>query len=189
MPMKTLITVLLLGASLLGAGCSSNKAEEAFKLSPRSLKERQIESRRFDGIEQTRLLIACQALLQDMGFHTDEAESKVGLIVASADREAGSTGEVIGNLLLSNTPLISMLAMPFIKPNTWDKTQRVRASLIVTEIGTKAANTYIVRVTFQRLVWDNHEQLAKQEWLGDPALYQDFFSRLSKSVFLEAHEI
>jgi hypothetical protein len=187
--MKTPIILLLVAVSLIEAGCSSNKAEEAFALSPRSLKERQIESRRFEGIDQTRLMIACQALLQDMGFHTDEAESKVGLIVASVDREAGSTGEVIGNVLLSNTPIINILAMPFIKPNTWEKTQRVRASLIVTEIGTKAANTYIVRVTFQRLVWDNHEHLAKQEWLGDPALYQDFFNRLSKSVFLEAHEI
>jgi hypothetical protein len=188
--MKTPIVALVLGASLIVAGCSSNQAEEAFKLSPRSLKERQIESRRFEGTDQVKLLIACQALLQDMGFHTDESESKLGLIVASADREAGSTGEVVGSLLLSNLPVINMFQPLFgKKPNTWDDRQKVRASLVVSEVAPAGSGNYIVRVTFQRIVWDNHQQLSKQEWLGQPELYQDFFSRLSKSIFLKANEI
>jgi hypothetical protein len=189
--MKTPVPVLILvGVGLVAAGCANHSAEEAFQLSPRSPAERRIESRRFEGTDQTKLLIACQALLQDMGFHTDESESKLGLLVASADREAGSTGEVIGSLLWSNMPVLNVLQPLFgKKPNTWDDRQKVRASVVVSEVGSGSSGTYIVRVTFQRIVWDNHERLSKQEWLGQPELYQDFFSRLSKSIFLKANEI
>jgi hypothetical protein len=190
--MKPWALICLLAGSLVLAGCASNKtAAQAFELSPRSLKERQIESRRFEGTDQTRLLVACQALLQDMGFHTEESESKLGLLVASADREAGSTGEVIGSILLSHTPLVNVVAAVFSgkKPDTWDDRQKIRASLVVSEATSAGAGTYVVRVTFQRIVWDNHQQVSKQEWLGQPELYQDFFSRLSKAVFLQAQDI
>jgi hypothetical protein len=182
------MAVLALSATL--AGCASSRAEQAFELSPRSLKERQIESRRFDGTDSARLLVACQALLQDMGFHTDESESRLGLLVASADRSAVSAGQVASSILMSVTPLVSSLqALWGRKPMTWDENQRVRASLIVTESTPAGAGTFVVRVTFQRIVWDNHQKLSHQEWLGEPELYQDFFSRLSRSVFLEAHEL
>lgn len=187
--MKALTVLFLLGVSLLASGCSTPNAAEAFALSPRSLKERQIESRRFDGIDQTKLLIACQALLQDMGFHTDESESKLGLLVASVDRSAFRTGQMAGSILLSIGPIGSIAQLFGRKPMTWDENQRVRASVVVSEMGAGGSGVYIVRVTFQRIVWDNHEQLAKEEWLSDPLLYQDFFNRLSKSVFLEAQEI
>ena len=189
--MKTPIILLLLSSvSVFAAGCSSNKAEEAFALSPRSFKERQIESRRFEGTEQVKLMVACQALLQDMGFHVDESESKLGLLVASADREAGSTGEVIGSILWSHMPVFNMFQPLFgKKPDTWDDIQRVRASLVVSEAAPVGSRNYLVRVTFQRIVWDNHQRVSKQEWLSQPELYQDFFSRLSKSVFLKANEI
>jgi hypothetical protein len=189
---RMLVLAAPLAACLALGGCATDKAAmQAFELSPRSLKERQIESRRFEGTDQTRLLVACQALLQDMGFHTEESESKLGLLVASADREAGSTGEVIGSILLSHTPLVNVVAAMVTgkQPDTWDTRQKVRASLVVSEAPSAGPGAYIVRVTFQRIIWDNHQKLSKQEWLGQPELYQDFFNRLSKAVFLEAQQI
>jgi len=46
-----------------------------------------------------------------------------------------------------------------------------------------------VRVTFQRIVWDEQGRVSRSESLEDPELYQEFFFKLSKAVFLEAHGI
>ncbi len=47
----------------------------------------------------------------------------------------------------------------------------------------------IVRVTFQRIVFDTAGQVTRAEQINDPAIYREFYDKLSKSVFLEAHEI
>ena len=44
-------------------------------------------------------------------------------------------------------------------------------------------------MNFQSVVWNDKEAITKREALLDAELYQQFFERLSKSVFLEAHEI
>ena len=46
-----------------------------------------------------------------------------------------------------------------------------------------------VRVTFQRLVWNDQGVLYKLERLDTPELYTEFYEKLSKSLFLEAQEI
>lgn len=47
----------------------------------------------------------------------------------------------------------------------------------------------IVRVTFQRVIVDTQGRVTKAEQIKDPTIYQQFFEKLSKSIFLEAHEI
>ena len=47
----------------------------------------------------------------------------------------------------------------------------------------------IVRVTFQRIIFNDRGFVSRAEQIKDPELYQKFYEKLSKAVFLEAHEI
>lgn len=46
-----------------------------------------------------------------------------------------------------------------------------------------------VRVTFQRLILNTAGQITSAQQINDVEVYQDFFDKLSKAVFLEAHAI
>ncbi|NDV20990.1 hypothetical protein GO013_16385 [Pseudodesulfovibrio sp. JC047] len=46
-----------------------------------------------------------------------------------------------------------------------------------------------VRVTFQRVIFNQLGQVNSQHQINDPAVYQEFFEKLSKSLFLEANQI
>ncbi len=47
----------------------------------------------------------------------------------------------------------------------------------------------LVRATFQRMVWNMAGQMSRIETLKEPDLYEGFFDKLSKSVFLEEQKI
>lgn len=46
-----------------------------------------------------------------------------------------------------------------------------------------------LRVTFQRLIFNTKRQITRRESIKDDKIYHEFFTKLSKSVFLEAHNI
>ena len=177
MTTRNCIVVLFLVALL--AGCQATVPATALKLPPESLQERQLQTRRFDGISEADLLAACAGVLQDLGFNLDEAEAPLGLIVASKNRSAMNHSTAAVKRLLDIFLDIEMEI---------DDEQRIRASL-VTKAVPNVSDSYQVRVTFQRIVWTTENEISKREELDDPELYQQFFDRLSKSVFLEAHSI
>ena len=173
------LAVTVLVATLGLAACEDTIPKEALQLTKESLEERQAQTRRFDTGDEAELLSASAAVLQDLGFTLDESETKLGLIVASKDRDATETGQVVGAIIVA---LLTGAVMPI------DETQKIRVSLITRPIGENATRT-AVRITFQRIVWNTQGKISKLEPLTDPKLYQEFFAKLSKSVFLEAHEI
>jgi hypothetical protein len=125
------------------------------------------------------LLAAGAAILQDLGFTLDASESRLGVLVASKDRSAVEAGQVFFSLLVA---AFSGAAVP------WDAKQKIRASLVTRPSGTERPSV-LVRVTFQRIVWNTANQITKMEPLDEPRFYQEFFEKLSKAVFLEAHEL
>jgi hypothetical protein len=60
---------------------------------------------------------------------------------------------------------------------------------VVRPTSTANAGNHAVSVTFQRTVWDTDDKISKQETLEVSEIYQDFFERLSQSVFLEGQGI
>ena len=137
-----------------------------------------MESRRFETRDEEKVLKACAALLQDLGFNLSESAPKLGLIVGYKDRSAVEGGQVTAKvfmaLLGANMPI--------------DKNQRLKAS-VVTKPSEENTNQIVVRVTFQRVVWNDNNQVTRLEQLKDPKQYQDFFDSLSKSLFLTANDI
>lgn len=169
-------SVLIFTLSLSLWGCSSTIPKSALEMNPQTLEYRQLQTRRYDTRDESRLLSASASLLQDLGFSIENSETKVGLIAASKDRDATDAGQVVGAVLVA---ALFGVATPV------DDHQKIRASVVTQPFGTG----FTVRVTFQRAVWNTNGQLSRLEKLDDPELYTEFFDKLSKSIFLEAHEI
>ena len=178
-PIWTALFVLL--AMLVIDGCATGVPQDALRLSPETLEQRQMQTRRFDGIPETEILSACAAVLQDLGFNLDESETELGVLVASKKRSARDARQVATALLLE----IIGWDMEI------DEKQKIRASLVTRPAGGNPQDndSYLVRITFQRVVWNSANEISRIEGLDSPELYQGFFDRLSKSVFLEAHKI
>ena len=175
--LKSLLFLLLSGVVLL-TGCQTIP-KDALTLSPESLKQRQIQTRKYETKDEAKILAACAGLLQDMGFNLDESETALGVIVASKMRSAVNAGQVTAAILVA---LLGGGAMPI------DDKQKMRSSIITRPVGENKEHI-AVRVTFQRIVWNTQGQVTVREGLADAKIYQEFFDKLSKSIFLEAHEI
>lgn len=161
------------------AACQQTIPKEALLWQPTSLENRSMQTRRFDTQDEPSLLSASAGVLQDLGYSLDESETPLGLITGSKDRDATEAGQVAGAIVMG--VLFGVI------PHVDDK-QKIRVSVVskpLTEDGTQ----HSIRVTFQRVVWNTAGRVSTTELLDDPIIYQQFFEKLSKAVFLEAQSI
>ena len=175
--MRRFLPLSLIGI-LIMTGCQTIP-KDAFTLSPETLAQRQIQTKKYQTTDEAKILTACAGLLQDLGFNIDESETKLGLISSSKMRSAKNASQIIGAILIT---ALSGVSAPI------EKEQRMRACVVTRPVG-ENGEYVAVRVTFQRVVWDTKGQVTRSESLTDPKIYQEFFDRLSKAIFLEAQEI
>jgi hypothetical protein len=179
---------------LLLAGCET-VSDNSMKLSPDSLQLRQLQTRRIEA--------ATVGVLQDLGFNIDESEMRLGVIVASKDRSALDLGDAVGDMVvdsLVDAALDAMFSALFGdnfdeeddedgEDIVYDVTQKIRASIVtrpaLDSSGEPRKDAQILRITIQRVVWDSEGKISHTESIEDPKVYQKFFDRLSKSIFLE----
>lgn len=195
-------------ALLFLAGCSTGPkttSKDFFVLAPESAANKSMQTRQFETENADELLSASAAVLQDLGFQITETDRNLGFLRAAKERSAREYGQEISRSLVAFlTTVLSALGgsnatvlMPV------DLQQQINASLVATpfvsEDPANAGRTEnVVRVTFYRLVWKGDGQSGdtyippgeqKMEMIRNAELYQQFFSRLSKAVFLEAQKI
>lgn len=176
---------LLACPSIALAGCAAEPETptQALTLSPEMLAERQTQMRRYDTQDTTKLLSASAQLLQDLGFTIGETNAATGLLVATKDRSAIEAQQIAGQVALA---LVAALGGVAINP-TYERNQKIRVE-VVSRLSQNGQNT-TVRATFQRVIFDNHGTISRELTITEPALYQDFFSKLSQSVFLTGNAI
>ncbi len=170
------IAPILILIILMLFACHKGVPREALMFTPESLADRQLQTRVFETENEGKLLEASAAVLQDLGFTIDESEVKCGVIVCSKDRNVTEFYDVG----------LSIIASLFFIDYEYATRQKVLASLVTRPL---EENRIAVRITFQHLVWDTKKELIKNERVNEAKIYQEFFSKLSKSVFLTAHEI
>ena len=171
--------ITLVALIILGTGCVATIPKEALKMDGATMEFRKVQARRYDTGDETKVIVACAGLLQDLGFNIDGSETKLGLVVGSKARTAVEAGQVAAKVVFAL--LGANMAI--------ETDQRIKAS-IVTRKGGEAGKEYtMVRVTFQRIVRNENNQITRLEPLNDPKQYQEFHSGLSKALFLNANDI
>lgn len=176
--MRPVFRFAFLAAIAMMGGCGPSIAQRAFQLHPDSLAHRGMQSRRYDSNDEKKIMSACAGVLQDLGYTIDEGESDLGLLVASKTRSAVRAGEVA----LAFLAALGGTATPI------DKEQTVKVAIVTRPFGKEGKNIE-VRVTIQRVVINTQGQVTKAESVIDEKLYSEFFSNLSKAIFLEAQKI
>jgi hypothetical protein len=122
----------------------------------------------------------------------------VGFLRATKERSAREYGQHIGRtllIILSSLGFVSgqntLIVMPV------DLHQQINAALVTRRLDTEGKQ-HEVRVLFYRVVWQSDGSSAgtaippgeqRTQMIRDPEIYQQFFSRLSKAVFLEPHKV
>ena len=145
------------------------------------IEKRQLQMRQYDTADQEKIITSVAGLLQDLGFTLDASETEVGFVAASKKADATNKGQILLMAFLGglgNNPQAVQQC---------DRDQVIKAS-IITKPSLDGKKT-VVRVTFQRIVWNMGNQINRVETLKDPAMYQKFYDSLSKAIFLEAQQI
>ncbi|MDD3295792.1 MAG: hypothetical protein PHU64_00345 [Candidatus Omnitrophica bacterium] len=166
------------------SGCVS--APKGFLKFPETyLEKRQLQIRQYDTTDEEKIIISVAGVLQDLGFMLDDSETEVGLVVASKKADATDGGQIATAFFID---LLAALGGSYSNASAnVDAVQHVKASVIV-KPSLEGGRT-VVRVTFQRIVWNVSNKINRVETVDEPEIYQKFFDSLSKSIFLEAHSI
>lgn len=137
-----------------------------------------MQTRVFETDSERELLNAGTAVLQDMGFVVDETEARLGLIVGSKTVNAKDPGQILGAVAL-----LIIVGTTF----AVDSEQTVRVNLATSPSKTRD-NAFRARVVFHRTVRSIGGEMSRAETMRNPELYESFFDKLSKSIFIEVQQ-
>ena len=177
--------------ALIVTGCGSSLPKHLLRLTPDTLQNRVLQTRKYEGIAETDLLSASTGVIQDLGFIIDESEINLGLIVGSKNRDAppDATQRVVQVLGTIVAIMAALGGSDNVDVPPVDDYQKLWASIVIRPTSEDNDKTHYVRVTFQRIVWNDKGEIDRMQSLSEPEMYQKFFDLLSKSVFLEGQKI
>jgi hypothetical protein len=175
----------LLGAAMMLAACATGTGSEQVQPRPQLTADRQLQTRRFEGISEEKLLAASIGVLQDLGFTIQISNAEIGIATGVKDREAKAPDQRAGVVVLM---ILLAAASKQPPPASLEikEEQRIRV-LLTTHPAAGTSDAHEVRVTFHRFL--RQPLLVEADSLRDPQLYEGFFELLSKAIFLEAHKL
>ncbi len=159
---------------------------DVFRISETALATREMQTRQYPSINDAAILSASIAVLQDMGYAITEVEKPLGVLSASKRADATNKLEAFGKLALDGVKCVFtlMLACDGDNYSEIDDVQDIRLTLI-TRPQRENGDDVSVRITIQRVIWDKGGRMSEQETITDTRVYESFFAKLSKAVFLE----
>src|SRR3989338_7188235 len=162
-PRKTIAYFLFVCLLVSISGCAT-VPKDALRAGPQSMKQRQLQTRKFDAKNEKDILSASVGVLQDLGFTIRDSESKVGVISASKTADATNAGMTA---LAVTADILSALTGTY-SNNTQqqDKVQEIRGSIVT--IPSADTSKMLVRATFQRVVTNVAGQVSRLETIDDP---------------------
>lgn len=175
--MKKLL--FFLTVAVLFSGCVNQ--QNLYTLDKDYLERRNIETRVFDTKNEKELLTASAQVLQDLGYSIKESDVNLGLITAEKNSDVTTKA---GKVALATLSILSMAVDK--SETTYEDVQKFYVNIVTTPTKEK---TIKVRVLFTRRSWDNKGNIFKVEKITDTKTYQQFFDKLSQSVFLTANGI
>tara|TARA_B100000767_G_C19718523_1_gene516123 strand:- start:449 stop:1009 length:561 start_codon:yes stop_codon:yes gene_type:complete len=183
--LKKILTLLLV-STLIGCGAIP---KDALRLTSLSLELRQMQQKEYANISEKQALIASANVLQDTGYIIKESDLELGLLLAEKDRTAfdaeNQAAAIGGTVLIAVLSGLSGSTQP-VEPIYADKNQKIRVSII---FRVQEGNSVNVRVSFQRIVWNTANQVSRLETIRDPEIYQSFYTKLDKSIFLAKEDV
>ena len=177
---------LLLLAAACAVGCAP-----AVKPPKTQLEVRAFQTRTFDTPDTKLVMKAMLNVLQDDGYVVKNAVVELGLITAAkevdlAPGRSGQGGGIFGGV--GGTVVFGGGGGVIVGPQdppTYRKSEMRDFTGNVSEFGQQTQ----VRVSFQRKVLDNRGDVMEVEPIEDAAFYQDFFSRMDKSLYLQQQKL
>lgn len=173
--MKVLL-VLILFLLFFQFGCTE-MPKDTLTINNKTILQLKIQSRMYKTSEVEKVYVGCCDLIAEMGFLLDESDPKLGLIKCSKIRTAVKESQQF------------MSFLSFITGNGFediDYKQKMSASIFIRpKVGNP--NIVIVKINFQRVVWDTNEDITESILLTNPKIYEEFFTKLSKTILLESN--
>lgn len=162
--------------------------EPLFESNPTSDADRTAQTRTFPTADRDLLLAASTSVLQDMGFKVMGGSPAYGLLVGekTADVPPPSVGHTIAEAaVVTTTLLMSLLSGQDMVTDLPEQVQqRVHVSLHMKAVPLACPVRSEIRISIDRdMIYDNGSVIPDHTEL--PSIYQEFFAKLSKSVYLE----
>jgi hypothetical protein len=160
-----------------------------FQLNPTDPADLAIQSRRFDTNENDVVLNGCLSVLQDMGYSISSGNRQMGLVVASRKAEVLPAG--LGHAVAEAAVVVTSILLSLLSGQDMitDLPEQVEQTIFVSLlVSAEHESQTLVRLSIDRdMRYDNGGVIPDHTEL--PLVYEEFFGKLAKAIFLEAHQL
>lgn len=177
-PKKQLVPGVLVAAIATLVGCAFEPPKP-----PRSVFQvREIQTRTFESRDARAVQKAVLDVLQDDNYVVKNAVVDLGLISATKERALKQQGMFgFGSMVGTSGWTLNMSP----EEGTWPASEVFEATVNVSQHGKNSK----VRLNVQRRVVNNRGATIESEIVEEPQFYQDFFSKVSKGLFIQKEKL